>query len=152
MLYLICKCSSSQVLQTQLVAQSHEERTELELSRHQVPVLCVVPCECNLKDHLHIIQILDSQSHTEDMFFLGGRILISFFLMFVRGNAEKRAEVEWPASLQSVFMLYKIIKQRMHHTYKWHLWLSPCHLQTGTSEGEASAHLSVSAHSFVASD
>lgn len=111
MLYLICKCSSSQILQTQLVAQSHEERTELELSRHQVPVLCVVPCECNLKDHLHIIQTLDSQSHTEDMFFLGGWILISFFLMFVRGNAEKRAEVKWPASLQTVFMLYKIINK-----------------------------------------
>lgn len=39
----------------------------------------------------------------------------------------------------------------MYRTYKWQLLLSPCHLQTGTSEGEASAHLSESAHFFPSS-
>lgn len=48
MFYLICKCSGGQVLQTMLIAQSHEERTKLELVR-QVPVLCVIPYEHKLK-------------------------------------------------------------------------------------------------------
>lgn len=60
MFYLICKRSSSQVLQIQLIAQPHEEGAEPELYIRKVPVLCVVPCECKLKRHLYTIQILDT--------------------------------------------------------------------------------------------
>lgn len=37
--YHIFKSSSSKVLQTKLVAQSHEERTKLEVSVNQIVVL-----------------------------------------------------------------------------------------------------------------
>lgn len=46
--YLIFKCGSSKVLQTQLIAQSHEERTKLKVPVQQILVLWVVPCEHKL--------------------------------------------------------------------------------------------------------
>lgn len=43
--HLIRDCSKSHALQTQLIAQSHEERTKFEVSIQQVTVLCVIPYE-----------------------------------------------------------------------------------------------------------
>lgn len=44
----ICNGSSSHVLQTKLIAQSHEERSKFELPVHQIVVLCVIPTESKL--------------------------------------------------------------------------------------------------------
>lgn len=46
--YLIFHCGSSEVLQTQLIAKSHEEWTKLKVPIQQIVVLWVVPCEHKL--------------------------------------------------------------------------------------------------------
>lgn len=49
LIHLICNHSDSQVIQTQLIAQSDEDGTKFEVSMHQVLVLRVIPCEYKLR-------------------------------------------------------------------------------------------------------
>ena len=112
MFYLISECSSSHLLQTQLITQSHEDRTKLELSKCQIPVLCMIPCECKLKDHHNKTQKCITWWQAKPQW----RHTVFFVIYFplvslnVRGRAERIGTVFWcNVPIHGIFGYHHII-------------------------------------------
>lgn len=129
--YRIFHGGSSKLLQTELIAQSHEKRAKLKVPVRQIAVLRVIPSEHKWGSQSSSIELCNKLS--EGIF----QTFFLFLFLFFNGACKHNVSNGCPGSVR---------------TWTWHLWLSPCPLQTGTSAAGVSARPSVSAHFSEASD